>query len=78
MSDGALATTRVRASIYKVGECQLIQALTIASRSARGRCPDSARQALELSHPDLTGGAFGHMASDRVIRGGDIRQGKEQ
>jgi hypothetical protein len=78
MNDGALATTWVPGSIYKLGECQLIHALTIASLSARCRCPDFARQASELSHPDLTGGACGHVASHRVSRGGRIRQGKEQ
>jgi hypothetical protein len=40
MNDGALTTTWVPGSIYKLGECQLIHALTIASHSARCRCPD--------------------------------------
>jgi hypothetical protein len=78
VKDGPLTPARVRDALYKPGECQLIQALTIASRSARCRCLDSARQASELSDPELTGGAFGHMATDRARRSGDIRQGKEQ
>jgi hypothetical protein len=78
MNEGPLTPARVRGPLDKPGECQLIQTLTIASHSARCRCPDSARQAAEFSHPDPTGVAFGHMASDRASRGGDIRQGKEQ
>jgi hypothetical protein len=78
VKDGPLTQACVPDPLYKPSECKLIQTLTIATCSARCRRPDSARQAAELSHPDLTGGAFGHMAGDRVSLGGDIRQGKEQ
>ena len=73
-----LTLARVRSALDESGECQLIQALTIATHSGRRRCPDSARKATELSHPDpqeahsATWRAIGSVTAD------DIRQGKEQ